>query len=209
MFTGIVQAIGTVHSTIKTDYGLRIAINPGDWDHQPKLGDSIAHNGCCLTLVAIEDAPDGSPLWIYDAIPETIMKTTIGTWTKGQRINLERSLRMGDGLDGHQVQGHIDGVGTILSVSTADEYRVRIGLAGFNMKWMIPKGSIAIDGVSLTIADLNPDEQWIEVTLIPETLERTNLKDRSGADGVNIEADATVKTIVHTIEQMHANHQIG
>ena len=202
MFTGIVQAIGTVHATTKTPHGLRVVIDPGSWDHGPKPGDSIAHNGCCLTLVEITPSDAGHPLWVYDAIPETILKTTIGTWTPGQRINLERSLKMGDGLDGHQVQGHIDGVGTILSVQNDDEYRVRIGLAGFNMKWMIPKGSVAIDGISLTIADLSDEEQWIEVTLIPETLARTNLGDRSAADGVNIEADATVKTIVTTLERM-------
>ncbi|MBO6514781.1 MAG: riboflavin synthase [Phycisphaerales bacterium] len=197
MFTGIVQAMGTVVSVTKTSDGLRLVMDPGDWDHAPSLGDSIAHNGCCLTLVAIEDGH-----WVYEAIPETIVKTTIGTWTPGQRINLERSLRMGDGLDGHQVQGHVDGVGTILSVDDADEYRIRIGIAGLNMKWMVPKGSICIDGVSLTLAAVNDDEQWVEVTLIPETLARTNLGDRTKADGVNIEGDVLVKTIVTTMERM-------
>ncbi len=203
MFTGIVQSIGTVHSATKTSTGLRLVIDPGSWDHNPKPGDSIAHNGCCLTLAEITKCDADHPLWVYDAIPETIAKTTIGSWTPGQRINLERSLKMGDGLDGHQVQGHIDGIGTVLSVKDDDEYRIRIGLAGLNMKWMIPKGSIAIDGISLTIADLNDQDQWIEVTLIPETLARTNLSDRAADDGVNIEADATVKTIVTTIERMH------
>ncbi len=193
MFTGIVQAIGTVHTTTKTPNGLRVVIDPGSWDHEPKPGDSIAHNGCCLTLVAIEDAPDGSPLWIYDAIPETIMKTTIGTWTKGQRINLERSLRMGDGLDGHQVQGHIDGVGTILSVSTADEYRVRIGLAGFNMKWMIPKGSIAIDGVSLTVN--GADDAGFHVAIIPHTLAHTTFGALQPGDPVNLEIDMLARYV--------------
>ncbi len=204
MFTGIVQAIGSVKQTEKTPNGLRVWIDPGDWDHQPKAGDSIANNGCCLTLVEIQDG-----CWVFDAIPETIIKTTIGTWTKGLRINLERSLRVGDGLDGHQVQGHVDGVGTILSVNRDDGYRIRIGLAGFNMKWMVPKGSICIDGISLTIADLNHDEQWVEVALIPETLERTNLTDRTKADGVNIEADVMVKTIVSTLDSYMPGTKIG
>ncbi|MGJ8636482.1 MAG: riboflavin synthase [Phycisphaerales bacterium] len=197
MFTGIVQAMGTVVSVTNTAGGLRLVMDPGDWDHSPSLGDSIAHNGCCLTLVAIEDGN-----WVYEAIPETIMKTTIGTWSPGQRINLERSLRMGDGLDGHQVQGHVDGVGTILSVDDSDGYRVRIGLVDLNMKWMVPKGSVCIDGVSLTLAEVDYENHWIEVTLIPETLARTNLGDRSSEDGVNIEGDVLVKTIVATMERM-------
>ena len=204
MFTGIVQAIGSVKQTEKTPNGLRVWIDPGSWEHQPKAGDSIANNGCCLTLVEIQDG-----CWVFDAIPETIIKTTIGTWTKGQRINLERSLRVGDGLDGHQVQGHVDGVGTILSVNRDDGYRIRIGLAGSNMKWMVPKGSICIDGISLTIADLNHDEPWVEVALIPETLERTNLTDRTKADGVNIEADVMVKTIVSTLDSYMPGTKIG
>lgn len=194
--------MGTVVSVTKTADGLRLVMDPGEWDHVPDLGDSIAHNGCCLTLVVIEDG-----YWIYEAIPETILKTTIGTWTPGQRINLERSLRMGDGLDGHQVQGHVDGVGTILSVNSSDEYRIRIGLTDLNMKWMVPKGSVCIDGVSLTLAEVNYEEHWIEVTLIPETLARTNLGDRSGADGVNIEGDVLVKTIVATMERMQGSGQ--
>ncbi len=204
MFTGIVQAVGTLTKTLKTPNGLRVWIDPGEWDHVPSPGDSIANNGCCLTLVEIQD---GS--WVFDAIPETIVKTTIGTWTKGHRINLERSLRVGDGLDGHQVQGHIDGVGTVLHVNEEDGYRIRIGLTGFNMKWMVPKGSIAIDGVSLTIADLSHEDEWVEIALIPETLLRTNLKDRSGADGVNIEADVLVKTIVNTLDSVMSSTKIG
>lgn len=200
MFTGIVRGIGTVRATEKTADGLRLWIEPGQWDggeYIPNLGDSIANNGCCLTLVEIDDGA-----WVFDAIPETLMKTTLATWTLGQRINNERSLRMGDGLDGHQVQGHVDGVGTVLQVNQSDGYRIRIGLAEMNMHWMIPKGSVTVDGVSLTIAAVDHDEQWIEVALIPETLGRTNLGDRTAADGVNIEADVMVKTIVATMERM-------
>ena len=132
----------------------------------------------------------------------------MGNWQIGQRINLERSLRVGDGLDGHQVQGHIDGVGTVLKVDQSDGYRIRVGIAEPVMKWMVPKGSIAIDGVSLTIADLNHDEHWIEVALIPETLQRTNLGSHAPSDGVNIEADVMVKTIVSTLEQMQSQSNI-
>jgi len=197
MFTGIVQAIGTVHSLAKTDTGMRIVVDPVGWDHKPVAGDSIANNGCCLTLVS-----DGGGLWAFDAIPETIEKTTLGGWGAGDRVNFERSLRVGDGLDGHQVQGHVDGVGKVIGVVDGDGYCVRIGLGNDLMKWMIPKGSVAIDGISLTIAALDADECWIEVALIPETLERTTLGDRGVGDVVNIEADVMVKTIVTTIERI-------
>lgn len=199
MFTGIVQAIGTVHSLVKTAEGVRIVIDPSGWDHRPRAGDSIANCGCCLTLVS-----DEGGLWSFDAIPETIEKTTLGLWKAGDRVNLERSLRVGDGLDGHQVQGHVDGVGKVIGVEDSDGYRLRIGLGRDLMKWMIPKGSAAIDGISLTIAALDVDGcgGWIEVALIPETLERTTLGDRAVGDLVNIEADAMVKTIVHTLESM-------
>ncbi len=108
-------------------------------------------------------------------------------------------MRMGDGLDGHQVQGHVDGVGTVAMVDSSDGYRVRIALDDALMRFMVPKGSICIEGISLTIADLDVADRWIEAALIPETLERTNLGDRAVGDGVNIEADVLVKTIVHTM----------
>lgn len=201
MFTGIVQAIGTVHSLANTEEGTRIVIDPAGWGHQPAAGDSIANNGCCLTLVS-----DEGGLWSFDAIPETIEKTTLGMWKAGDRVNLERSLRVGDGLDGHQVQGHVDGTGKVIGVEDGskdgDGYRVRITLGGDLMRWMIPKGSVAIDGISLTIADLDAGECWIEVALIPETLDRTTLGAKVVGDVVNIEGDAMVKTIVHTLGQM-------
>ena len=106
---------------------------------------------------------------------------------------------MGDGLDGHQVQGHVDGPATIAKVDSSDGYRVRLTLDADLMRFMIPKGSICIDGISLTIAALDVAEHWVEVALIPETLERTNLGDRAVGDKVNIEADVMVKTIVHTM----------
>ncbi len=197
MYTGIIQQVGVVKSVKPTDSGVRVVVDPLGWDYVPKPGDSVANNGCCLTLVRAMDESDG--LMTFDAIPETLSKTTLGTWEVGQRINLERPVRMGEGLDGHQVQGHVDGVGTVASVDSSDGYRVRISLDGELMRFMVPKGSICIDGISLTIADLDVSDRWIEVALIPETLERTNLGDRVVGDGVNIEADVLVKTIVHTM----------
>jgi riboflavin synthase len=198
MFTGIVQAVGAVRSIEKTEQGHRFTIDPLNWTHEPKPGDSIANNGCCLTVVRLD--PEG---WVFEAIPETLAKTTLGDWKPNDLVNLEHALCVGDTLDGHQVQGHIDSTGKIIAVDTADGYRIRIELTQAMMQWMIPKGSVAIDGISLTIAELNTDQHWIEVAIIPETLERTTLGDKAVGDHLNIEADAMVKTIVHTIERMN------
>ncbi len=203
MYTGIIQQVGVVKSVEPTDWGVRVVVDPLGWDYLPKPGDSVANNGCCLTLV--EPMDESAGLMTFDVIPETLSKTTLGRWQSGQRINLERPIRMGDGFDGHQVQGHVDGVGTVAMVDSGDGYRIRISLDIDLMRFMVPKGSICIDGISLTIADLDVGDRWIEVALIPETLERTNLGDRAVGDGVNIEADVMVKTIVYTME----NYQQG
>ncbi len=198
MFTGIVQHVGEVVAIEPTSSGVRITIDPRGWSHTPRPGESIANNGCCLTLVrAVEEA---GGMLSFDAIPETLGRTTLGGWEPGNRVNLERALRMGDTLDGHQVQGHVDGTGEVLAVDRSDGWRVRVGLDEGLMRFMILKGSITIDGVSLTIAELGGG--WVEVALIPETLARTNLTDRAAGDRVNIEADVMVKTIMHTMEAL-------
>ena len=200
MFTGIIQHVGRVESVSQTPQGVRIVVDPMGWGHEPCPGDSIANNGCCLTLV--DPIVDHGGLFTFDAIPETLDKTTLGSWEPGHRVNLERALRMGDTLDGHQVQGHVDGTGEVLGVFTDDGWRVRVGLDADLMRYMIPKGSVCLDGVSLTIAAMDTDAGWIEVALIPETLDRTNLRDREVGDGINVECDVLVKTIVHTMARM-------
>ncbi|MEZ6164566.1 MAG: riboflavin synthase [Phycisphaerales bacterium] len=200
MFTGIIQQVGRVESIERTPSGVRIVVDPRGWEHTPRPGESIANNGCCLTLVDPVDRQGG--LLSFDAIPETLAKTTLGSWKQGERVNLERALRMGDTLDGHQVQGHVDGTGSVLGVFTDDGWRVRVGLGEELMRYMVPKGSVCLDGVSLTIAAMDAGAGWIEVALIPETLERTNLRERAVGDRVNIECDVLVKSIVHTLERM-------
>ena len=202
MFTGIIQHVGVVESVSKTESGIRLSVDPALWTHLPKPGDSIANNGCCLTIV--EPVKESGGRYTFDAIPETIEKTTLGAWKPGMRVNLERALRMGDTLDGHQVQGHVDGTGEVKLLSTDEGWRMRVGLDEELIRFMIPKGSVCIDGISLTIAALDPDEHWIEVAIIPETLERTNLGDRMVGDTVNIEADILVKTVVHTMGMMNS-----
>lgn len=202
MFTGIIQHIGTVESISPTASGVRVVIDPSGWSFVPSPGDSVAVNGCCLTLVDPVDQHNG--LLTFDAIPETIDKTTIGMLASGDRVNLEAPLRMGDRLDGHTVQGHVDGRGVIDRVDPSDGYRVRVRIQNHLMKFMIPKGSITIDGISLTLAEVDPRGQTITVALIPETLERTTVGAKGAGDAVNIEADMMVKTIVYTMEQIQS-----
>ncbi|MCA9303202.1 MAG: riboflavin synthase [Phycisphaerales bacterium] len=200
MFTGIIQHIGAIESVTPTPSGVRVVVDPCGWSFVPSPGDSVAVNGCCLTLVDPIERHNG--LFTFDAIPETIEKTTIGMLAVGDRVNLEPPLRMGDRLDGHTVQGHVDGRGIIESVDSGDGYRVRVKVPGDLMKFMIPKGSITIDGISLTLAEVDPKGQTITIALIPETLERTTLGMKAKGAALNIEADMMVKTIVHTMEHM-------
>jgi riboflavin synthase len=196
MFTGLVQAVGTVAETQKTATGTRLVIDPAPWPYKPALGDSISVSGCCLTVAALD--PRGR--WAFDAIPETLAKTTLGTFRPGTKVNLEHAATPTTLLGGHIVQGHIDGLGRVESVETGNEYRLRIKPPAALMEFVSPKGSICVDGVSLTIAALSPTEGWFEVALIPTTLEKTTLATLRSGGPCNLEADAMSKTIVHWLK---------
>ncbi len=198
MFTGLVQAVGRVVGADGAGGNLRLEIDPGAWRPRFEAGESISINGCCLTLVKAP-APD-EPL-LFDAIPETLSKTTLGALGVGTRVNLERSATPATLLGGHIVQGHVDGVGRVVGVNRDGEYRVRIGAPAELMEFVTPKGSVCVEGVSLTIAALSPGEAWFEVTLIPTTLELTTLGGLGEGDTVNLECDIIAKTILH-----HAQH---
>lgn len=194
MFTGLIEAVGRIVRCEPVPAGRRLLVDPGAWPHRPRRGDSIAISGCCLT-VAEEPAP-GGPL-AFDVIPETLAKTVLGGFAPGDRVNLEHAATLASFLDGHVVQGHVDGVASVALVSTAAEWRVRLTPPAALMEYIIPKGSIAIDGVSLTVAGLSPQEGWFEVALIPTTLEKTTLGDLRAGSRCNIECDAMSKTVVH------------
>lgn len=201
MFTGIVRQIARVVSAEPTEAGKRIVIDPLGWGHVPEPGDSIACSGCCLTLARA--AEDAGGMFTFDAIPETLAKTTLGGWYAGTEINLEPAARMGDRLDGHIVQGHVDCVGKVVHVDETDGWRARVSVPAEMGRYLVPKGSITVDGVSLTLAatgGVKEDTPWFEVALIPETLERTTLKGLAAGDGVNIECDITAKTVAHMVE---------
>lgn len=197
MFTGIVTGIGTVRELTPigagADMRLVIATPWKDTGNIP-LGASIACAGCCLT--AIEVGPD----WFsVNASAETLSKTTLGTWGPGTRLNLERPLRVGDELGGHIVAGHVDGVGEVVAVSPEHGssrwlFRVPEPLARF----IAPKGSVAIDGVSLTVNDVQGAS--FEVNIIPHTASVTTFADRHAGDGVNIEIDTVARYVARLQE---------
>ena len=197
MFTGIVQARGRVESVGPSAAGVRLVIDPGSWDHAAARGDSICVSGCCLTVA--QEPP--SARLCFDAIPQTLRMTTLGTLAPGDAVNLERALTAASLLGGHFVQGHVDGVGEVLGVQRdAGEHRVRVRPSEAVLRYLAPKGSVCVDGVSLTIAELDAPGGWFEVALIPTTLEVTTLGSLGEGSRVNLEADMIAKTVVHHLE---------
>ncbi|MCC7388121.1 MAG: riboflavin synthase [Phycisphaerales bacterium] len=196
MFSGIIRATGRLAAVESTPAGRRLTIDPGAWGHTPGVGDSIAVSGCCLTL-AVPPGPDGH--LGFDAIPETLAKTTLGDLAVGDRVNLETSVTAATAMDGHVVQGHVEGVGEVVGLVTQGEYRVRVRAHPDLMPCIVPKGSVAIDGVSLTIAEVSPAGHWFEVALIPTTLSLTTLGGLKPGSKVNLETDVLARTVVHVL----------
>ena len=188
MFTGLVQDIGSVESVESGAEGarLRIATRLGA---EIGLGDSVAVNGVCLTATAAD--AEG---FATEAMNQTLEVTVIGALDRGARVNLELATRADERLGGHIVQGHADGSGRVLEV-TDDGFarRVRVEIPPELLRYVVDKGSVALNGVSLTVAELG--ETWVEVSLIPETLERTNLGDAAPGDPLNVEVDVVAKYV--------------
>ena len=177
MFTGLIGETGALRKT-----GTRLAVET-PLATQLERGDSIAVNGVCLTAVEIDDQG-----FEADVMEETLQKTTLGRLDPGSEVNLELALRVGDRLGGHFVQGHVDGTGTIDSIDQREHSRViRVATDPELLRYVFQKGAIAIDGVSLTVVDV--DERSFRVSLIPETLERTTLGSAKEGDPVNLEVD--------------------
>ena len=188
MFTGLVQGVGRVSALEVTDAGARIQIET-PLVAELSTGDSIAVNGVCLSAAAFRD---GS--FVADAMNETLSRTSLGRLEPGAEVNLELPLRASDRLGGHVVQGHVDGVGSIAAVdSDGIARRVRIDAPPSVLRYVIEKGSIAVDGVSLTVAEL--DGRSFTVSLIPETLQRTNFGHAGAGDTVNLEVDVLAKYV--------------
>ena len=203
MFTGIVQAKGRIARIDRNDFGARLWVDGGGWPdpvvYRPAAGDSICVSGVCLTVVG--DPAEHEGLLAFDVIAETLAKTNLGDLAPGSSMNLEPPVTVNQPLGGHFMQGHVDGVGTVTDVhSGADEWRVTVKPPAELMKYIIPKGSIAIDGISLTLAAVHADR--FEVALIPTTLEMTTLGETKVGRRVNLEADIISKTVVHQLERL-------
>lgn len=194
MFTGLVEAMGVVRSVGPSPAGVRLGIDPGSWAYRASAGDSVAVNGCCLTVV---NHPAVGGELLFDAIPETLSKTTLGGLKVGSPVNLEHAATASTLLGGHLVQGHVDGTASVESVVTRGEWRVRLAPPADLMQYIVPKGSVTVEGVSLTVAAVDPAQGWFEVALIPTTLEKTTLKGLASGARCNIECDAMAKTVVH------------
>ena len=189
MFTGLIREVGRVVSREGGVDGVRLTIEATHTAANAQLGDSIAIDGVCLTVVAT-----GADTIAFDAVPETLARTSLGTLDHGSRVNLEPALRAGDALGGHYVQGHVDGVGNVRSVEAeGDGRRVWFDAPAEVLRYIVEKGSITVQGTSLTVA--NVDEAGFAVALIPHTLDATTLGALEPEDRVNLEADVLAKYV--------------
>jgi riboflavin synthase len=200
VFTGLIEDVGTVESIDRGTDGARVRI-ASRLASELSLGDSIAVNGCCLTATAVNE--NG---FETEAMNQTLQVTALGAIEQGAHVNLELAMRAGDRLGGHIVQGHVDGVGTVLSAED-DGFarRLRVELPPQLLRYVIDKGSIALSGVSLTVAELG--DSWAEVSLIPETLERTNLGEAAPGDRINVECDVVAKYVERLVAPFAGKEQ--
>lgn len=189
MFTGIVESMGTVVRVLRRGGGARLEVRCPDIINELGIGDSVAVNGACVTMTArVEDA------FACDLVPETLARTNLGTLQPGEEVNLERPLRAGGRLDGHIVQGHVDVVGSIRSRRRVGAQEMLEVTVPFELtRYLAPKGSVSLDGVSLTIVDVNKDR--FRVALIPHTVETTTLGRKLQGAAVNVEVDVISKYV--------------
>jgi riboflavin synthase len=193
VYTGIVEELGEVVALEDLQGSARLTVRGPLVSSDASRGDSIAINGVCLTVTATAGGE-----FTADVMGETLARSSLGALTPGSRVNLERPMRLDDRLGGHMVQGHVDGTGTITSRSPAGNWEVvRIAVPPQLARYVVHKGSVAVDGVSLTISALGGEtgDAWLEVSLIPETLARTTLGSKQPGDVVNLEVDMIAKYV--------------
>jgi riboflavin synthase len=189
MFSGIVEGTGKIVRLIRGADSARLTIDAGEISEGVSVSDSVSISGVCLTVVQKEGT-----LLSFDAIPETLHRSSLKAVNEGDYVNLERSLAVGDRIGGHFVQGHVDGTGVLRKVTPADNALIlEIEVPDALLRYMVPKGSVSLDGISLTIVDVLPDA--FTVWIIPHTMEITTLKYRKIGDPLNIEVDMIAKYI--------------
>ena len=202
MFTGLVTDVGKVTSVADAN-GLRRVRVEGVYPASAiQMGASIQHSGVCLTVVEFGERAGGS-WWVVEAIPETLARTTLGQWQVGSSVNLELSLKLGDELGGHLVYGHVDGLGQLAEIRQVGESRVlRVSIPEALSKFFAEKGSVTIDGVSLTVSAVSAakGDAWFEVSLIPHTLSVTTLGGLKTGDKVNLEVDMLARYVARMLE---------
>jgi riboflavin synthase len=190
VFTGIVRELGTVEALEESDAGARLRVRAPETADGTAVGDSVAVNGVCLTAVAVDDG-----VVAFDAVPETLRRSSLGSLGAGARVNVERALRAGEPLGGHFVQGHVDGVARVRRV---DEEGLEIEAGPAILRYCVEKGSIAVEGVSLTIAGLT--DEAFTVALVPHTRAVTTLGALGAGDEVNIEVDLLAKHVERLLD---------
>ena len=196
MFTGIVEELGTVEALEDQGDAVRLTVRGPLVTSDAARGDSISVNGCCLTVVTDTDAAtDGrSEVFTADVMHETLAKTSLGGLEPGARVNLERAVTPATRLGGHIVQGHVDGTGTVVRRTQSEHWEVvEISLPAHLERYLVPKGSITVDGISLTVVEVGPES--FTVSLIPESLARTTLGFKRAGDLVNLEVDVIAKYV--------------
>ena len=195
MFTGLIQAVGQVAAIERQESSARLEVSSKEIAAQIAQGDSVSINGTCLTVVSFDESK-----FAVDVMVQTLNLTSTGSLEVGSAVNLELATRTADRLGGHIVQGHVDGVAEVVAISADSQWtRMDLSIPKDLMKYVVAQGSICVEGVSLTVGELNDPADQISVWLIPETLDKTNLSDKQVGDRLNIEVDVLAKYVERLI----------
>ena len=195
MFTGLIQAVGQVAAIERQESSARLEISSKEIAAQIAQGDSVSINGTCLTVVSFDESK-----FAVDVMVQTLNLTSTGSLEVGSAVNLELATRTADRLGGHIVQGHVDGVAKVVAISADSQWtRMDLSIPKDLMKYVVAQGSICVEGVSLTVGELNDPADQISVWLIPETLAKTNLSHKQVGDPLNIEVDVLAKYVERLI----------